>query len=587
MLRLIETGVRVPGLLMKNRLMNRLGVSVDDYEVYLDEQEYNLWSMRQNIIVALMNEDVNLAEKCLEAYIDAENMENKLCQQFVLAMRAECIRLSGNEAGETHGMNQEYDSDKKLCELYGEAVRLTVPYVDCDEWGDKLLSAQELNLILEYARYSENKERDKLYRNILSYLERDNLDTYNISKIFPKAVYYMYESEKIEEGRITEKIIKKYTILNNRAIECLRKTTRLYYILEILNMKIELMTSSEDKGLCDREQLEKFKSCKKVYEELYEEKGLSGYMRMDMQFYIEGAAYNVSEVIKNRRIMLGISVKKLSEGICSERTMLRIENGQTKNHREIISEILDRLGITYELYRTDIVTDDYEVKMVRQQLDKYFNVKAGYDECNSCISEIEKRVDKKYALNVQTINILKLFNEHIYCKISDTAYSERMIEELGRTVPLERIINSDNMFLTYNEIKYFREIMVVEKNSEIKKMLADKLCLIMDNHGTSVAKYSRIIMYEYIMTTVSSIYGDMQQYDKSNEIADRTLKLCLMCRRTHILPRLIYNNQWNDRTRENREKYNRHEIEEINKCIIISKFTRNEKEKAFFEKQVE
>lgn len=588
MLSLIEGDIRIPDRLMRNRLMDRLGISVDDYEVYLDEDEYNQWLMRQKIIDALMQEDAEKAERLTEEYERENDMDNKLCLQFTLAMQAECIRMRRVKYGS--------EQNTELASLYERAVKLTVPDVDVVSLSTICLSAQELNLVLEYASYQKKEERDRLYGEVLSYLENANFDIHNMSKIFPKVVYYICADWNMhyKNANVRCKKIQEYVELCRRAIEILREAHRVYYVLELLDMSLELISEvllifeRKQAHECDKTYYNELKKrqkeivdWKKVYAELYEYVGLFGYMTSDAQLYVEGEAYNVSEVIRTRRKMFGMTIRDLAEGVCSERTVIRIESGEFKNHRVIVSELLEKLGIPYELYRTDLITTSYEAKSLRQKFDVCFNKNGGYDKCTEYICKISEIVDVGIPINHQTVELLKCINERAYKKVEDYEYRARIRTILEYTIPYENIINSDNVYLTNNEMKCLKEIFETEKNN-MDFSLLDKMCEVYEKLSNNAPVHSYIIMYEFIMNTVAGNYGDRKMYDESDKISDDLLKICLMNRRTQKLPRLIYNNQWNSRMRGGREQYNIIEKKKIDNCIIISRFNKNQQHEFFY-----
>ena len=86
--------------------------------------------------------------------------------------------------------------------------------------------------------------------------------------------------------------------------------------------------------------------------------------------YVEKGVSCVSDVIRIRRKMLGMSVAKLSDGICTERTLRRIENRQSTSQMAIVTELFGRLGLSPELTRTDLVTEKPEA---RQLMEKFIN----------------------------------------------------------------------------------------------------------------------------------------------------------------------------------------------------------------------
>ncbi len=648
MMNFIENDERTPDRLMCNRLMDRLGISEDDYEIYLDDEDYTQWLERQRIVGAFIDENIALVNKLLDDYECNNNMKNKMCRQFLLFMRGEAAKMENKESAD----------------FYEQAVKITVPKIDTKGIAALCLSVQELNMVLEYAAHKGASERNKLYREVFNYLQNNTFDIHNMSKIYPKMIYYIYRAdalddtfdihlnkididvnndenkneidvnktkvsindyenksdvnankteiganntenknqinvknnhdidENIEQNRDIRK--EKYINLCDHAIDILRDACRTYYLLELLDIKIELISETLNfekldngsrKYITLREQMDEAKKWKELYEDLSERARISGYMKSDVHLYFEGMAYNVSDVVRIRRKMLGMTASELAEGICSPRTVLRVEQKQCKNHRDITSELLERLGVTYQLYRTDLVSVDAQAQIAIQKFSKFFNRYKGYEQGINYICNMKKLADENTKINYLTLEFIMLVNEKTYGKINKDEFAEGIKALLECTISYDAIMNTEEIFLTNNEIKCLKEIIDLGDIDCIK--LCQKVCKFYGKIEEKVFLHPYIIFYEYIMKTVASCYGDCGMYDESDELAEKLLEICLKCRRTQLLPRIIYNNVWNSRVKEKREKYNDLEKEELNKCIAISEFTKNDVKRKFYQRKKE
>ena len=67
-LALIENGKRSVGKALRDRLLHRLGISPDDYDHFVFEEEYIQWKMRQNLLYAVSREKVQDAYRSLGEY---------------------------------------------------------------------------------------------------------------------------------------------------------------------------------------------------------------------------------------------------------------------------------------------------------------------------------------------------------------------------------------------------------------------------------------------------------------------------------------------------------------------------------------
>ena len=152
-----ENGEREAEKLLQNRFLTRLGAVPENYENFLFYEEYCHWEKRQGILYNILEEDMTQAKLLLEEYRTCYDMEDALEQQFYLAMLAQIKRYEGS-------------TKEELAELFGKALDLTVPQVERYGVMQRVLSLEELNLLLEYVYCSASGlER---YEEILAYVEK-------------------------------------------------------------------------------------------------------------------------------------------------------------------------------------------------------------------------------------------------------------------------------------------------------------------------------------------------------------------------------------------------------------------------------
>lgn len=131
----LETGERIPELLLRARLMERLGYSCEGFEIYVGYQEYEDWKERQRIVRNMYHGEIEAAGNALKNYEEIvqkregrpqkvmEKTNYLLRKQFILYMKAQIMMLQKKEAGE-------------LTKILEEAIKLTIPGVlICQEEG--------------------------------------------------------------------------------------------------------------------------------------------------------------------------------------------------------------------------------------------------------------------------------------------------------------------------------------------------------------------------------------------------------------------------------------------------------------------
>ena len=175
MLSRICNGERTANKMMRDLLMQRLGMADERNENFIFREEYDKWKLRQRIVVRINEEDLTTAEELLDIY--ENDISNKVERQFCQVMRIQILRMRDPK-------------DEKIGKLYESALKLTVPHIDEKNVNELQLSAQELDLVLEYVFYNQPENLDSRCEELIEYVEKSIMDEHSREKILPKIVYY-------------------------------------------------------------------------------------------------------------------------------------------------------------------------------------------------------------------------------------------------------------------------------------------------------------------------------------------------------------------------------------------------------------
>ena len=564
-----ERGEREPEKLLQNRFLTRLGTVPENYENFLYYKEYCRWEKRQGIIHNILEENMEVAKQLLEEYRQEYDMNYSLEKQFYLAMLAQIRRYEGGEKEE-------------LANIFEEALQLTVPDIDVKSFRNRVLSLEELNLLLEYRYCNSQGISLQFYETLLEYIERMEQTVLAMAKIYPKTVFYYYETWKASgEDSRAERMLE----LCDKAIELLRNANRMFYLWELFCMREELEPKLPENISQDENFISHGKNCRdwrETLEELYQEYGVSIAMYEFCYLYVESENYCIGDVIRIRRKMLGLSQEKLSEGICDSRTVSRLERHIRKPQKEIVQQLFDRLNLSTELCRTELVTDSQEA------IEKYAEVKRqannkNYKKVESLIDELKKIISTENSSNIQALMRNEVLNNYNLGKCSKGTYVEQMKEVLKYTVSYKAIIDSGEKYLTNAEIACIQNIMVkvdwtfyeMQECVDVMKNLWEKLKLPMN--------YIR--MYEFIMIVVSSKLGDKGLYEQSNRIKQNLLNLSLKNRRLKAIDSLLYGITWNNQHMNENSEKTMDISAELERCIKICNLAKKMNNIKFYEEK--
>ena len=596
MLNRIEQGKRFPDKLTRDRIIARLGVSGEGYEDYLGYEEYQEWVLRQDIFKSIEENNMELLENYLLQYAEKEGMSN-VELQFLGAMRLIVLRRKG----------ASLEEERALIE---KTVKYTVP-VTAKKFPDYLLlSEQELYLLTEYVytlQYTNCREdefhwRLRRYEKLREYLKDSELDKLAKAKVYPKTVCCMCEWI-LEQTNAKELLLHALEVCNE-AIELLRDTRKMYYFIELLEFRIKLIEQIlkvqssennhneiqmlyENKNVSVNktallEQLEEAKTWHQLFMDLYNTYGVSPYMKHFCHVYWETESYCVADIIRIRREMFGMSLRELSEGVCSVKTLRRLEQREVKTQMAIVRELFKKLGLCAEYIRARVVTSEHEVLQLYETMTRYANNR-DVENWEKCLIELKSRLNMDIAYNRQMVmraeNLLELKKGHITQEI----FKEKINEVLECTLPLKYVAKEN--YLTREEKLCIYSI-AIQMNNKINNeymTIMKEICKRYEKQGSISAHIS---MYELFINGIISHLGTIREYKESDRLGEHAIREFLVHRRMGNIAYALFNEIWNykQRVAQGIDAYIEYDIKErLKSCIILSEINKADKLKSDFE----
>ena len=600
MLYMVKTGSKTIDRVIIKRLMSRIGIDTGDYVSFLEYPEYDMWFMRLQIINDIEDEKLEEAEKKLEQYTEnCQHIKNKssirLEKQFVMFMKLQIME---------HKKDETYV--QVAIDMYREAIKLTVPNIDEKEISELCLSPAEFVMVVQY-RYLCYKSDDideiaNKYEQLFDYIEQSTYGKVARAKVYSKVVLCMYREfcqlqnnsilqmsgakDKIITERM-EQFQKKIYKHSEMAIELLSERHFLYYMTEMLEISIEMLNKIllNLKDTSDAEQkrelLSKRKTQLKVLTELYEQYKVNPYMSDASYIYRESGVYCISEVLKARREMFGMSYDELCDGICEKRTVIRSEKKKSKLQRAIYKQLFSKLNLYPDYINMGIVTRSKEEMEMYEEL-RFASNSFRYEKARELIN-ILKAVLPKHPINMQMLERQDSYNRW-HCKdITGEEHIANLKRALNYTIDIDKIYKSEkDIFITTSELSTFYQISITYKKMKnlneaweyIEVLL--NYCKKMYNQGLATG---RMGIYGLVMTYIASLMGDMGKYDESNKISKTYIHMALKTRRNELVHHNMYNLGWN----ENEEKkavdvYN----DAMRRSAVVCQLTNDKNDELFY-----
>lgn len=530
--------------LMLDLLLQRLGINEGNFEYYLSKKEYQILNIRYNVIDLIERKEIQKAKIEIEKFRVVIDKMDKLHERFVLLMEARIMQLQ----------NESYE---KIYLTLKDAVEKTVPGFENRSLDKLVLSYNELFFMIDCIHYKEmvfNKGEEQFYLEIINYIEKKDIDNIIKAKLYAKTVCIIAKRYLLDNKNM---ILLKYC---NKAINYLIKSSKLYYIEKILEYKslalrnmINTYESKGDKYEIDIKCLNIYKNMYKVNEnerrffcELLERYNISKESYGWYPFNHYNEIYQIGSIIKLRREMFSMSVADLSKiSNISEKTIYRIENDENNSYSYTIRNIFNKLGILGEGQVYVFDCSNYKAYKLEKELFHFINSDK-FKEAYETLEEFKKNIDLSSKLNQQFFIRKETIILHSLNMISDDEAIHRFSRALEITLPLDSIFSDTKKYFTNLEIMLIYNIALIYKENKDNKNAVKwlKWCdSYYDKFKFDISTY--IITYELVMTLYQSLLGNMGNYDKSDEIANKIMYQSLKCRRGGFIGRLIYSSAFN------------------------------------------
>lgn len=572
----IEKGQRPIPKNMRDRLLGRLGIASDLYENLLNIEDYAAWEHQRNILHAIERREPERALELIGAYERQAPVRDKIKRQFCLMMTAEALKL------------QKADQDE-IAACYAAAVKCTVPDIEELCLERKLLSIQEINMILEYEYYHKEKDFADRCRELMEFVEHVVYDDLSKVKIYPKIVhYYLQETFAKDAHPGTEEVGESLRICD-QAIEMLRNTGRAFYLLELLEMKARLLESMGQQLQESEELWSAYQECTQLadlFRKLSAEYSVPAYMRDCVYLYQQRWVFYIGDVLRIRREMYGLTQKELCSGICSVKTLRRAEKKESNMQQAYLGVLLRRLGLSKEFQRSRIVVSDREALKIRDQILVCRNNR-DFGKCRELLNQIQEKISYDIPQNKQYLIDLEATLDWMESKITCKEYAEKEEEALQCTLNLKELIIKREIFLTEMEVSCICNKIHGMKGEDKRKQINFLLCLF-DLFERENILSDCIVMYEYVIRYVASELGNAGEYQNAIRLDKKILKEDYVCRRVWLIGFLLYDILWNE-IRQGIESGQPLEKEKmtkrLNQCRLFSHFCKQTFYEEFYDEK--
>lgn len=442
-----------------DRVMGRMGKSVERLTYILPRDIYNIYELRQEIQQKICQRKWEEAEQCLAEYEKNKRAKEPLHKQFIEQEYAQIVWLRG-------------EAIELVCEHLEKAIMQTMPEVE-EQRKTGVLSAEEYKLLLfrwEVCQSAKQKRTKDEIRALVDEIFQKKFEKTERVKIIPYAA--------LLRNRIAEKSEKNTYIkmITEEALESLREEGKLLYMPEILEQYIQILKKEQT----DIDFIKTLDQERKSILELENEYNVSFENYRLFEHVIRNFEVD-AELIRRTRMASKFTQESLSEDICTQETLARIENGNQQPRSEKFCQMMEKMRRNAKRIETGIQIEEYEILELKIEFSKYMHRKE-YEKAEKVLSNIENRIDCSILENYQYIEVGKIqvkYQKHL----SD---SEKLIHELKKILEMTLKVEDEyrtKYVLNRQEISILTEIALIywgkkdyQKALEIYRFIDRRYC---------------------------------------------------------------------------------------------------------------
>ncbi len=428
-------------------------------------------------------------------------------------------------------------------------------------------------------------------------MEESFFDKLSKVKIYPKIVWYYLREMLSVDSELDLLELEDALQYCEQAIELLRDTGRAYYLVELLEYKQKVLTDIIEK-LIKMDRLQKVEAYKTLLQEsiemeqllknLYTAYHVSEYMQDCTYLYRQRWVFAIGDVLRIRRNMLRLTQEQVCNGICSVKSLRRAEKKQTNMQREPLGQILRRLGVSKEVQKTALVTNDKSVLYLKNELSVYCNNRETH-KARVLLRQLKDKICLQIPENMQFVMECEASLDWMEGMITKEEFAAKEEEALQYTLNADSFYDAEEVYLTETEMSCICKKMQTVDTIEKREFIAFLLHFFEKFEKENLLS-EYIAMYEFVMAGVTNELSSMGEYQLAIALDKKVLGEVLRCRRLCIINEFLYDILWSDMQQKvtARQQVEKEKMtNDLRQCIIISHFCKRTFYERFYQDKID
>ena len=517
--RLINGDTRQSFFLVE-RILQRLGISVNKVTLLHNESDDTLFIMREMICKLLVEKAYAKAEYILSEYEMVADLSNPLHLQYVCETRGVIL-------------SEAYGKHEEALELYHKAFKAVLERFEVDKLSDFLLGEEEmilLMLMLKEEMKVKNTNISVYARQLLDYVEKQYEDEEVRTNIYTKLAWLMGESA-IKNNNYEDALE-----LTLGGIEALTDNGLLLHLPQFLDRLLFLTRDrAEDVYSSWKKKRDALKELYVEYHEPWETEDIRLW-----ESYRQNNIYLISELLRDERDLSGYSQEELAEAIGIDvKTISRIENGKSTPKKATFASIKEHFDLEGDSLQTRLAVDNPSLLEMERDISRLTS-KHQYKEAEILFKSLKKQLSMESKVNRQYV-----------------AFTEALFDNMLKRKPVEEVIaDLENAFLITRNDKHLKNLgkfVTTDLEAKIINMMA--LCYeILGDRNESIKLLEKLkegyerskvtdrnhrIPIGLLYTNLCTYYEEMNRFDDAISLADKAIKYYIKCNRGDNLGFLV------------------------------------------------
>ena len=517
--RLINGDTRQSFFLVE-RIIQRLGISVNKVTLLHNESDDTLLIMREMICKLLVEKAYTKAEYILSEYEMVADLSSPLHMQY---------------ACETRGviLSEGYGKHEEALELYHKAFKTVLDRFEVDRLSNFMLGEEEmilLMLMLKEEMTVKNKNISIYARGLLDYVEKQYEDEEVRTNIYTKLAWLMGESAM--KNNNYEDALE----LTLGGSEALTDNGLLLHLPQFLDRLLFLTRDrAEDVYSSWKKKRDALKELYVEYHEPWETEDIRLW-----ESYRQNNIYLISELLRDERDLSGYSQEELAEAIGIDvKTISRIENGKSTPKKATFASIKEHFDLEGDSLQTRLAVDNPSLLEMERDISRLTS-KHQYKEAEILFKSLKKQLSMESKVNRQYV-----------------AFTEALFDNMLKRKPVEEVIaDLENAFLITRNDKHLKNLgkfVTTDLEAKIINMMA--LCYeILGDRNESIKLLEKLkegyerskvtdrnhrIPIGLLYTNLCTYYEEMNRFDDAISLADKAIKYYIKCNRGDKLGFLV------------------------------------------------